>query len=74
LTVPASGTLEVSVSTSPPGDFDATILRPGGTIGIYGSNRGPLSLELAVTGGSTYQIDVVSIGATRTFTLTTTLR
>ena len=75
LTVPTSGTLEVSVSSGPTADFDATILRPDGTIGIYGANKGPLSIDLRVTAGLTYQIDVVSVSApTRTFTLTTTLR
>ena len=75
LTAPASGTLEASVSSSAAADFDATILRPDGTIGMYGTSRGPLSIAVEVTGGLTYQIDVVPISAPSvTFSLTTALR
>ena len=64
----------MSLSSNPPGAFDATILRPDGTIGIYGASRSNFSLELAVSTGLTYQIDVVSIGGAQSFTLKTTLR
>ena len=63
LTAPASGTLEASISSSAAADFDATILRPDGTIGVYGASRGRLSVALEVTGGLTYQIDVVPVSA-----------
>ena len=71
----ASGTLEVTVSSNPASDFDITVLRPDGTIGIYGSSFSPLKVALPVAAGLTYQIDVVHISpATREFELTTTLR
>lgn len=72
----ASGTLEVTVSSSPASPFDLTILRPDGTIGMYvASSSSPLKATLPVTAGLTYQIDVVHINpATREFGLTTTLR
>jgi hypothetical protein len=70
----ASGTLEVTVSSGMPLPFDGTILRPDGTIGIYGSvGATPLRLALEVQAGFTYQIDVVPIGLPD-FTLTTALR
>ena len=71
----ASGTLEVTVSSTPAADFDITVLRPDGTIGIYASSFSPLKVALPVVAGLTYQIDVVHINpATREFELTTTLR
>lgn len=71
----ASGTLEVSVSSSPGVPFDATVLRPDGTIGINVSSFSPLKVTLPVAAGLTYQIDVVHINpATREFELTTALR
>ena len=75
LTVPMSGTLDVTVSSTPASDFDATVLRPDGTIGVYNSALSPLRLSLQVAAGLTYQIDVVHINpATREFELSTTLR
>ena len=71
----ASGTLEVTVSSSPASEFDITVLRPDGTIGIYASSLSPVKVTLTVAAGLTYQIDVVHINpATREFELTTTLR
>ena len=68
-----SGTLEVTVSSSPPSPFDGTILRPDGTIGVYGSvAAAPLRLTIGVLAGLTYQIDVVPLRGPD-FTLTTTL-
>lgn len=73
LTVPASGTLEVSVSSSPASPFDATVLRDG-AVGVYGAAPStPLRLTLQVAAGLTYQIDVVPIGVPE-FELTTALR
>jgi hypothetical protein len=70
----ASGTLDVLVSPGTPSPFDGTILRPDGTIGVYGSGGPtPLRLALEVQGGLTYQIDVVPIDFPE-FTLTTALR
>ena len=74
LSVPASGTLEVIVSSSPTSPFDGTILKPDGTIGTYGAvARTPLRLTLDVVAGLTYQIDVVPIGAPD-FALTAAVR
>jgi hypothetical protein len=72
----ASGTLEVTVSSSPPAPFDITILRPDGSIGIYmAAPLSPLKATLAVSAGLTYQIDVVHVHpATREFELTTAFR
>ena len=74
--VHASGTLEVSLSSSPALPFDVSVLRPDGTIGINGAfPLSPLKVTLTVEDGLTYQIDVVHINpATREFELTTTLR
>ncbi len=76
LPVQAPGTLEVTISSSPSGPFDVTVLRPNGTIGINAaSSVSPLKVTLTVAAGLTYQIDVVHINpATREFELTTTLR
>jgi hypothetical protein len=74
LTVPASGTLEVSLSSAPVQPFDVSVLRPDGTIAVYnGSSSSPLRISLPVTAGLTYQIDAVG-AVTRAFELTTTLR
>jgi len=74
--VPAAGTLEVTVASAPVSPFDVTVLRPDGTIAVYGSSSAsPVRVAAAVTGGLTYQIDVVHISATaREFELATTLR
>jgi hypothetical protein len=76
LPVHAFGTLEVTVSSSPPRPFDISILRPDGTIGIYGSSSfSPLVVALDVAAGSTYQIDVVDIESSfREFELRARLR
>jgi len=75
LNVPASGALEVAVSSAGL-PFDLTVLRPDGTIGVYGgASSSPARVTLQVAGGLTYQIDVVHISqAARDFELTTTLR
>jgi hypothetical protein len=76
LPLPASGTLDVTVSSSPESAFDMTVLRGNGTIGIYaGSSVSPLKVTLTGAAGSTYQIDVVCISPKiREFELTTSLR
>jgi hypothetical protein len=75
LTVPEAGTLEVAVSSAPATPFDLTILRPDGTIGVYGASPSQARLTLAVAAGLTYQIDVVHINpAIREFELRTTMR
>ena len=76
LTVLASGTLEVSVSTAPIQPVDFSVLRPDGTIAVYNaSSSSPVRVSLPVATGLTYQIDVVhASAAARTFDLTTTLR
>lgn len=74
VTVPSSGTLEVTVSSSPASAFDTTVLEPHGTIGAYvAAPTTPLRLALQVVAGLTYQIDVVPIGVPE-FELTTALR
>jgi hypothetical protein len=76
LPLDASGTLEVTVSSSPASSpFDITVLRPDGTIGIYVTSLSPLKATLEVSAGLTYQIDVVHINpTTREFELKTVLR
>ena len=78
LTTPVSGTLEVTVFSTPASTFngDVTVLRPDGVIGIYASPPGwPLRLTFPVAAGLTYQIDVVHRGppGARDFELTTAL-
>lgn len=74
LTAPTSGTLEVTVSSSPASPFDATLLKPDGTIGVYvAAPTTPLRLALQVLAGLTYQIDVVPIGGPE-FEVTTSMR
>jgi len=74
VTVPASGALEVTVSSRPIWPFDGTILNPDGTIGVYGTSTSmPLRLTLPVAAGFAYQIDVVPFGASE-FEVTTALR
>lgn len=75
LTVPESGTLEVAVFSTPASPFDLTILRPDGTIGVYGSSPSELRLSLDVAAGLTYQIDIVHFSpAVREFELRTTMK
>jgi len=76
LTVPAAGTLEITVSSTPASPFDGTVLKPDGSIGAYAATSlSPLRLAHQVTAGRTYQIDVVHISpATRDFVLNTTMR
>jgi hypothetical protein len=53
--------------------FDASVLKPDGTIGVYDSvSSSPLRLRLRVAAGLTYQIAVVPIRAPE-FELTTAL-
>jgi hypothetical protein len=73
LPVPASGTLEVAISSSP-FDYDVSVLTPEGAIAVYASSSvSPLRVTLQVSAG-TYQIDVVHRGSARAFELTTSLR
>lgn len=76
LPVQASGTLDITVSSSPPSPFDVTVMRPDGTYGIYGAfDSSPVTVTLAVIAGLTYQIDVVHVRAsTREFELRTILK
>lgn len=75
LTVPRSGQLEVTVSSTPSAPFDGTVLRPDGSIGFYvAAPLSPMRLTLRVEAGLTYQIDVVHINPdTREFELKTSL-
>jgi hypothetical protein len=60
LPIDVSGTLEVTFLSSPARPFDISVLRPDGTIGIYGtSSLSPLQVTLTVAAGLTYPIDVV---------------
>jgi hypothetical protein len=73
--VPLSGTLDVAVSSTPASSFDLTVLRPDGTIGVYGASPPQLRLSLDVAAGLTYQIDVVHFNpAVREFALSTAIR
>lgn len=76
VTVPASGTLVVTLSATPGGPFDVSILTPLGAIAAYRSSP-ILSIELtaSVDAGLTYQVDVVAVSSSiREFELSTTLR
>jgi hypothetical protein len=67
ITMPETGTLEVTVSN---GLLDFSVLRPNGTIGANASDLATLGVDA----GSTYQIDVAIFGAAPpTFQLTTRL-
>lgn len=74
--VAASGTLEVSLSTSPVQPFDLSVLRPDGTIAVYNaSSSSPVRVSLPVAAGLAYQIDAVhASAAARAFELIATLR
>jgi len=76
VTVPASGTLVVTLSATPGGPFDISILTPLGAIAAYrASSTLPIELTASVEAGLTYQVDVVAISsASREFELSTTLR
>jgi hypothetical protein len=76
VTVPASGTLAVTLTPVPASAFDISVLRPDGTIGLYGyTNGAPVAVTLRVEAGLTYQIDVVDVTpASREFELTTAWR
>ena len=64
----------MTVSSSAPSPYDATVLRPDGTIGVYGEAFSvPFQLTLPVTAGLTYQIDIFPRGGPE-FDLTTALR
>ena len=74
MTVPASGMLEVIVTSSPASSFDATVIRPDGTIGGYvAAPTTPLRLTIEVAAGLAYQVDVVPFGVPE-FELATALR
>ena len=74
-TVPASGTLVVTVSARLPGAFDVSILAPLGAIAAYDSSNLPIELTASVEAGLTYQVDVAaSSGSNLDFELSTTLR
>ena len=76
VTVPASGTLVVTLSATPSGPFDISILTPLGAIAAYRSSSIlPIELTASVEAGLTYQVDVVAISdSIREFELSTTLR
>jgi len=76
VTVPASGTLVVTLTATPSGPFDISILNPLGAIAAYtASSRVPLELTASVEAGVTYQPDVVAISSsTHAFEISTTLR
>jgi hypothetical protein len=75
LPIHAPGTLAVAIVSNPPAPFDVSVIRPDGTIGVYGSSSiSPLTVGLTVARG-TYQIDVIHVyPVTRSFELQTTLR
>ena len=76
VTVPASGTLVVTLTATPSGPFDISILNPLGAIASYtASSRVPLERTASVEAGVTYQLDVVAISSsTHAFEISTTLR
>ena len=76
VTVPASGTLVVTLSATPGGPFDISILTPLGAIAAYrASSIVPIDLTASVEAGLTYQVDVVAISSSiRELELSTTLR
>jgi hypothetical protein len=76
VTVPASGTLVVTLSATPGGPFDISILNPLGAIAAYrASSTVPIELTASVEAGLTYQVDVAAFSSsTREFELSTTLR
>jgi hypothetical protein len=75
VTVPASGTLVVTLSATPTGPFDISILTPLGAIAAYRSSIVPIELTASVEAGLTYQVDVVAIDTSaREFQLSTMLR
>jgi hypothetical protein len=74
VTVPASGTLVVTLSATPTGPFDISILASSGIIAAYrAAPTVPTELTAAVEAGLTYQVDVVAFGSAR-FQLSTMLR
>jgi hypothetical protein len=76
VTVPASGTLVVTLSATPSGPFDISILTALGAIVAYrASSVLPIELTASVETGLTYQVDVVAFSSSiREFELSTTLR
>ena len=76
VTVPTSGTLVVTLSATPSGPFDISILTPLGAIAAYRSSSIlPIELTASVEAGLTYQVDVVAFSSSiREFELSTTLR
>lgn len=72
---PATGQIDVTVTSIPASPFDITILRPDGTIAAYRSDTAPVGVTADVIGSMPYQIDVVHIDpSVREFELTTTSR
>ena len=76
VTVPASGTLVVTLTATPSGPYDISILSPLGAIAAYSSASGvPLELTASVEAGLTYQVDVVAVSnSVHEFEISTTLR
>ena len=76
VTVPASGTLVVTLSARLPGAFDISILTPFGAIAAYQSSSSlPIELTASVEAGLRYQVDVVAIsGSNLEFELSSRLR
>jgi hypothetical protein len=76
VTVPASGRLVVTLTATPGGPFDISILGPLGAIAAYTASSGaPVELTASVEAGLTYQVDVVDIGGSAgAFEISTRLR
>jgi hypothetical protein len=74
VTVPASGTLVVTLSAIPPTPFDISILAPSGAIAAYRAATTPIELTATVEAALTYQVDVVAFGGSDRFQLLTMLR
>jgi hypothetical protein len=73
LTVPQSGTLDISVSTRDRADTDLYVETPDGK--VYGPGpSAPLQLSFPTAGGGTFQIRVLSFDQPREFELTTRIR
>lgn len=74
LTVPATGTLEITLS-APVRNFDVDVVGPDGTFAIYDATSASfLSVRIPVEAGSTYEIRLAFGSPARDFELRTALR
>jgi hypothetical protein len=73
LTVPRSGTLNVTLS-APVFNFDLDVVTDGMFAGYAASSGSPLQLSVRVEAGLTYEIRVAAVGPAHDFMLTTELR